>query len=116
MTYTGEVRVGGPSDARDVDGLTVTKIAVGPMDNNAYPLRCTGTGQGFRIDESHPATTLVVVASKTFSTLETLSNLEAARAWFLGAGVTDPDGRLIAVTAKPVTRNALVSYSHGGLI
>ena len=28
-----------------------------------------------------PATTLVVVASKTFSTLETLSNMEAARAW-----------------------------------
>jgi glucose-6-phosphate isomerase len=48
-----------------------------------------------------PATTLVVVASKTFSTLETLANLEAARAWLCGAGVADPDGRLIAVTAKP---------------
>lgn len=48
-----------------------------------------------------PATTLVVVASKTFSTLETLTNLEAARAWLGGAGVADPDGRLIAVTAKP---------------
>ncbi|HEX5298443.1 MAG TPA: MBL fold metallo-hydrolase, partial [Streptosporangiaceae bacterium] len=45
MTYTGEVRVGGPSDARDIDGLTVTKIAVGPMDNNAYLLRCASTGQ-----------------------------------------------------------------------
>jgi glucose-6-phosphate isomerase len=48
-----------------------------------------------------PATTLVVVASKTFTTLETLTNLEAARAWLRGAGVEDPDGRLIAVTAKP---------------
>src|SRR5215210_4036122 len=28
-----------------------------------------------------PATTLVVVASKTFSTLETMANLDAARAW-----------------------------------
>jgi len=48
-----------------------------------------------------PATTLVVVASKTFSTLETLANLDAARAWLSAAGVADPDGRLIAVTARP---------------
>ena len=48
-----------------------------------------------------PATTLVVAASKTFSTLETLTNLEAARAWLRSAGVADPDGRVIAVTAKP---------------
>jgi len=48
-----------------------------------------------------PATTLVVVASKTFSTLETLTNMEAARAWLRDAGVADPDGQLIAVTAKP---------------
>ena len=40
-----------------------------------------------------PATTLVVVASKTFTTLETLTNLDAARAWLRGAGVEDPDGR-----------------------
>ena len=41
-----------------------------------------------------PATTLVVVASKTFTTLETLTNLEAARAWLRDAGVEDPDGRI----------------------
>ena len=48
-----------------------------------------------------PATTLIVVASKTFTTLETLTNLEAARDWLRGAEVEDPDGRLIAVTAQP---------------
>ena len=48
-----------------------------------------------------PATTLVVVASKTFTTLETLTNLEAALEWLRGAGVADPHGRLIAVTARP---------------
>jgi glucose-6-phosphate isomerase len=48
-----------------------------------------------------PPTTLVVVASKTFSTLETLTNLDAARAWLRAAGVDDPDGRIVAVTAKP---------------
>ncbi len=48
-----------------------------------------------------PATTLVVVASKTFTTIETLTNLEAARAWLREGPVDDPDGRLIAVTARP---------------
>jgi glucose-6-phosphate isomerase len=48
-----------------------------------------------------PATTLVVVASKTFTTLETLANFEAARAWLQAANVADPDGRFIAVTARP---------------
>ena len=48
-----------------------------------------------------PATTLVVVASKTFTTLETLTNLQAGRDWLRDAGVEDPDARLIAITAKP---------------
>jgi glucose-6-phosphate isomerase len=48
-----------------------------------------------------PKTTIVVVASKTFTTLETLTNFEAARAWLRAAGVDDPDGRAIAVTANP---------------
>jgi glucose-6-phosphate isomerase len=48
-----------------------------------------------------PATTLIVVASKTFTTLETMTNLDAARAWLSDAGVDDPDGRIIALTAKP---------------
>jgi glucose-6-phosphate isomerase len=48
-----------------------------------------------------PATTLVVAASKTFTTQETLANLEAARAWLREGSVGDPDGQLIAVTANP---------------
>jgi glucose-6-phosphate isomerase len=48
-----------------------------------------------------PATTLVVAVSKTFSTQETLANLEAARGWLREAGIADPDGRVIAITANP---------------
>ena len=60
-------------------------------------------GQAFddAVRRLDPATTLVVVASKTFTTLETLANMEAALAWLSEAGVPDPQGRLIAVTAKP---------------
>ena len=45
MTYTGNVTVGGPADTRELPGLTITKVAVGPMNNNAYLLRCTSTGR-----------------------------------------------------------------------
>ena len=44
MTYTGDVTPGGPPDARELDDLTITKVSVGPMDNNAYLLRCRSTG------------------------------------------------------------------------
>ena len=50
MTYTGDVRVGGPSDTREINGVTVTKIAVGPYENNSYLLRDAGTGQALLID------------------------------------------------------------------
>ena len=48
-----------------------------------------------------PETTLIVAASKTFTTAETMANLDAALSWLREAGVDDPFGRVIAVTAKP---------------
>ena len=50
MTYTGDVSVGGPADTRDIDGVRLTKIAVGEMHNNAYLLVDETTGQGLLID------------------------------------------------------------------
>lgn len=48
--YTGNVTVGGPPEVRRLPDLTIVKLAVGPMDNNAYLLRCTGTDEGLLID------------------------------------------------------------------
>jgi len=48
-----------------------------------------------------PAATLLVVASKTFTTTETMLNAESALAWMTEAGVDDPYGRVIALTASP---------------
>ena len=48
-----------------------------------------------------PTTTLVVVVSKTFTTAETLDNMGAALDWLRSAGISDPHGRVIAVTASP---------------
>jgi glyoxylase-like metal-dependent hydrolase (beta-lactamase superfamily II) len=48
--YTGEVRVGGPADVRELPGLVISKLAVSEMANNVYLLRCTATGEGLLID------------------------------------------------------------------
>ena len=59
MAYTGDVTVGGPPDTRKLPGLTVTKLAVGPMDNNAYLLTCTETGEAALIDAASEASRLL---------------------------------------------------------
>jgi glyoxylase-like metal-dependent hydrolase (beta-lactamase superfamily II) len=59
MTYTGEVRVGGPADTREIGGITLTKVAVGPYDNNAYLLRSAATGDQVLIDAANDADTLL---------------------------------------------------------
>jgi glyoxylase-like metal-dependent hydrolase (beta-lactamase superfamily II) len=48
--YTGDVAVGGPADVRELPGLTITKVAVSDMANNAYLLRDTATGEGLLVD------------------------------------------------------------------
>ncbi len=48
-----------------------------------------------------PATTLIAVASKTFTTIETMTNAASALAWLERNGVGDPYGRVIALTANP---------------
>jgi len=65
MTYTGDVSVGGPADTRELPGLTITKVAVGPMDNNAYLLRCTQTGELALIDAANEANTLLALIGDT---------------------------------------------------
>lgn len=48
-----------------------------------------------------PATTMVAVASKTFTTIETMTNAETALRWLEEGGVSDPYGRVVALTASP---------------
>ncbi|MGH3979288.1 MAG: MBL fold metallo-hydrolase [Pseudonocardiaceae bacterium] len=53
--YTGHVDPGGAATRRTLDGLTVTKLSVGPMDNNAYLLVCRTTGEALLIDAANEA-------------------------------------------------------------
>ncbi|MFF5216435.1 MBL fold metallo-hydrolase [Micromonospora sp. NPDC000442] len=59
MTYSGEVTPGGPPAVRELDHLTITKVSVGPMDNNAYLLRCGSTGEQVLIDAANEAPRLL---------------------------------------------------------
>jgi len=48
-----------------------------------------------------PQTTLLVIASKTFTTSETMLNARSAIAWLEEGGVEDAYGRIVALTAAP---------------
>ncbi len=48
-----------------------------------------------------PATTMLAVASKTFTTIETMTNAESVIAWMRENRVDDPYGRVVALTAAP---------------
>ncbi len=50
MAYTGNVQIGGPADTRELPELSITKMAVGWMNNNAYLLTCRPTGERCLID------------------------------------------------------------------
>ncbi|HEU5475174.1 MAG TPA: MBL fold metallo-hydrolase [Actinophytocola sp.] len=48
--YTGHVDPGGAATRRTLEALTITKVSVGPMDNNAYLLVCRATNEALLID------------------------------------------------------------------
>jgi glyoxylase-like metal-dependent hydrolase (beta-lactamase superfamily II) len=48
--YTGHVEPGGPAARRTLNAMTITKVSVGPYDNNAYLLTCRATQEALLID------------------------------------------------------------------
>ncbi|WP_419994001.1 MBL fold metallo-hydrolase [Streptomyces boninensis] len=59
--YSGKVTVGGPAQVHELADLMISKVAVGPMDNNAYLLRCRATGEQLLIDAANEAHTLLTL-------------------------------------------------------
>ena len=98
---TGVLHIGiggsvlGPALLVDALGRRRSKIAVRFLSN------IDGEAFDDAVKPLDGATTLVVVVSKTFTTAETLANMDAALVWLREQGVADPAGRLIAVTASP---------------
>jgi glucose-6-phosphate isomerase len=74
-------------------------------DKARYEVAVVSNIDGCAIEEAvlrfDPNRTLVVIASKTFTTTETLLNAESAIEWMTSSGVADPFGKMIALTAAP---------------
>jgi glyoxylase-like metal-dependent hydrolase (beta-lactamase superfamily II) len=56
--YTGHVDPG-TAARRTLPGATIVKASVGPMDNNAYLITCSETGQSLLIDAANDADDLI---------------------------------------------------------
>ena len=74
-------------------------------DAGRYDAAVVSNVDGAALEEAvadfDPHTTLVAIASKTFTTTETLINARSAIAWLEQRGVEDPYGQLVALTAAP---------------
>jgi glyoxylase-like metal-dependent hydrolase (beta-lactamase superfamily II) len=72
MPYTGDVSPGSAPAVRELGDLVITKVSVGPMDNNAYLLRCVSTGEQVLIDAANePDRLLELVGDAGLSTVVT---------------------------------------------
>jgi glyoxylase-like metal-dependent hydrolase (beta-lactamase superfamily II) len=61
MTYTGRVQLGGAPHVRELGSLTLTKLAVGPLDNNVYLLQAED-GSNLLVDAAaEPAAILALL-------------------------------------------------------
>ena len=70
-----------------------------------YDVATVSNVDGLALEEAvadfDPAATLLVIASKSFTTSETMLNARSALAWMEEGGVSDPYGRAVALTAEP---------------
>ena len=71
MNYHGNVAVGGPPDVRELAELMITKVAVGPYDNNAYLLRCRSTDEQLLIDAANEPKILVRLVNNSLAKVVT---------------------------------------------
>ena len=112
MAYTGDVAVGGPPDSREITGLKVTKLAVGPMDNNAYLLEDTQTGELVLIDAANEAPRLlellggrplarIVTTHRHWDHWQALAEVQAATGAAVAAHPIDAEEIPVTVT-EPV--------------
>ena len=106
--YTGDVTQGGPPAVRDLPELTITKVSVGPMDNNAYLLRSKATGTRVLIDAANEPGTLLALAPEGLQAVITthrhgdhwqaLAEVVAATAAPTYAGRADAEGIPVPTT------------------
>ena len=83
------------------------KLLVDALGRHAdrYDVAVVANVDGAALEEAirrfDPHATLLVIASKTFTTSETMLNAASTLSWMEEHGVVDPFGRVVALTASP---------------
>ncbi|WP_329568440.1 MBL fold metallo-hydrolase [Kitasatospora sp. NBC_01266] len=138
MSYHGAVKVGGPPDVRELAHLIITKVAVGPFDNNAYLLRCRATDEQLLIDAAADAPALLETVGEQLATVVTthrhhdhwnaLAEVVAATGARTAAGRFDAegievptdqlllDGDTVRVGEVELTVRHLVGHTPGAIV
>ncbi|MFI5933497.1 MBL fold metallo-hydrolase [Actinoplanes sp. NPDC051494] len=138
MTYTGNVSRGSAPAVRELTGLSVTKVSVGTLDNNAYLLRSTTDGTQVLIDAANDTATLldligdaglaaVITTHQHYDHHGALADVVKATGARSYAGaddaeaipvVTDPvrDGDTIAVGDRTLEVIHVVGHTPGSII
>ncbi len=107
------IDAGAMGDIKHVLHIGIGGSALGPKllidalgrDETNYDVKIVSNVDATALTEAisgfDPHKTIIAVASKTFTTTETLMNATSALQWMAAAGVEDPEGRVIALTANP---------------
>lgn len=107
------IDAGAMGDIRHILHIGIGGSALGPKllidalgrDNARYDVKVVSNIDGAALTEAvkgmDPHKTIVAIASKTFTTTETLLNATSAMEWMHDGGVADPYAQLVALTAYP---------------
>ena len=112
-TIIDAIEAGAFGDIRHVIHVGIGGSALGPdllvdalaRENPRYDVAIVSNVDGVALEDAvkdfDPDATLLVVASKTFTTTETMLNAASAINWMIEGGVEDPYGQVVALTASP---------------
>jgi glucose-6-phosphate isomerase len=107
------IDAGALGEIRHILHIGIGGSALGPKllvdalgrDDARYDVKVVSNVDGAALAEAvkgmDPRKTIVAVASKTFTTTETLLNATSAMEWMRDGGVTDPYAQFVALTAYP---------------
>jgi glucose-6-phosphate isomerase len=112
-TLIDAIEAGALGDIRHVLHVGIGGSALGPdllvdalaRHGERYDVAIVSNVDGCDLESAvrgfDPHATLLVIASKTFTTTETMLNAASAINWMVEGGVDDPYGQVIALTAAP---------------